>query len=74
MSTRLYHWLEWFKRKQFVLRRGLDYRCPQTTMVQQIRNAAVKYGVKVSIKDVNDGFIVNVSPFDGEEKCLLSSE
>src|SRR6266436_4327617 len=53
--NRIYRWHEWFRKRQFILRRGLDYKCPQGTMVQQVRNAAVKYKVRVSIFEADDG-------------------
>lgn len=81
MAYSKYRWKEWFRKRQFILRRGLDYKCPPSTMAQQIRNAAVKFGVKVSIVEADNGagFIVAVrEPLPpegqhegkGEQSCL----
>jgi hypothetical protein len=51
---RKYDWDDWFNRSFTVLIRGRDYRCSQSSMVQQVRNAALKMGVMVSVIDGGD--------------------
>lgn len=45
-----YPWEEWFRKKNFVLRRGVDYTGRTYAMAQQVRNAASKNNTRVSIK------------------------
>ena len=59
MRPRKYPWKEWFTRPTTV-RRGRDYRCSQSSIVQQARNAAVKLGVKVHLED--KGTYVKIVP------------
>jgi hypothetical protein len=66
MARKLYDWAGWFAKKQFVLQRGLDYWCPQSGMAGQIRNAAVKYGVKVSIRESLNGSVLIVTVTEGK--------
>jgi hypothetical protein len=46
-----YRWAEWFARPKVLLTRGKDYRCSQSAMVAQIRNAATKHGKNVVVQD-----------------------
>ncbi len=47
----LYPWDDWFARKKpFVLKKGIDYKCQPHSMAQQVRNAALTRGVQVSIQ------------------------
>ena len=57
---KIYDWNKWFSRRRFCLRRGKDYTCQQATMGQQIRNAAVRMGVRVSLVESKDQFTVLV--------------
>lgn len=72
----LYPWGEWFRKEWFILRHGIHYQCRQTAMIQQIRNAAVKHGVKVSIREIDQGFRVtvrrNTKAPAPVQACLLS--
>lgn len=57
---RIYFWESWFSRSSFRLRRGVDYRCGQGTMAQNIRTAASERGLSVSITEREDGLTVRV--------------
>ncbi len=57
-----YQWEKWFSytRKQFFLKRGIDYNTNQRSMMQQVRNAAVDRGLRVAIVDTENGLVVTV--------------
>lgn len=55
-----YPWDQWLARRRRRLQRGADYACSQSAMAQQIRNAAVRLGLRVSLVDVGDGLIITV--------------
>lgn len=55
-----YPWDKWFGRSKFRLVRGKHFQCATHGMAGQIRNAAVLYGVKVSIKVKEDTLVVTV--------------
>ena len=59
---KLYPWDSWFLKERFVIKRGLDYKCSQSVMAQQIRNAAVQRDLRVSLEDLEDGFLVVTKP------------
>ena len=61
VPTKLYLWDKWFARRRFSLRRGYDYFCTQSSMSQQIRNAASARGLAVGIVETDDGLTVLVS-------------
>lgn len=44
-----YPWAKWFRRRTFTLRKGKDFTCQPHSMAQQIRNAAFRHRVTVSI-------------------------
>ena len=44
-----YPWDRWFRRKAFTLRRGQGYRCQPHSMSVQVRSAAQKRGLRVSV-------------------------
>lgn len=60
MPAALYDWPTWFSQRRFVLRRGEDYSCTQSSMEGQIRNAATRYGVKVRVEDQGEQITVTV--------------
>jgi hypothetical protein len=65
VSVKLYDWETWLgggEPKSVVLRRGVDYVAPQSTMVQQVRNAASRLGIKVSVKDRGDSLLIQTHP------------
>ena len=45
-----YHWERWFSKSRFDLEYGRHFECDPASMIQQVRNAASRYGVSVSIK------------------------
>lgn len=55
-----YKWELWFVRDKTVLLRGVDYDCSQSSMVQSIRNAATRHGVRVHIEDEGDTITIEV--------------
>jgi hypothetical protein len=59
-AKRKYPWEEWFGQPRTVLVRGIDYHCGQGIMWQQIRNSAVRYGVRVRLHDENDRIVIEV--------------
>lgn len=60
MPATLYQWSEWFAKARVTLRRGVDYSCPQSTMVQQIRSAASRRKIKVTVDDRDTEIVVEV--------------
>lgn len=60
MRKKIYDWDAWFASGRFVLRRGRDYTCSQGTMAQQVRNAAAKRGISVSLVESDGSFVVTV--------------
>lgn len=57
---RKYLWEEWFSARRTVLQRGVDYRCSQSAMINQIRNRASRCGVHVSLTDGDDTIVIEV--------------
>lgn len=53
-----YDWGRWFKRKRFLLVRGIHYECLPHGMAQQVRNAAAERGLRVSIRFVDSTLVV----------------
>ena len=43
-------WNRWFRRRRFQLVRGEDYRCQPHAMSVQVRNAAAKRNLRVSVQ------------------------
>ena len=62
-----YKWNEWFSQEEFTIQFGTDYIVSQSTMIQQIRNAAHVRGISVNIKDTHTGFRVKVTQKAGIE-------
>lgn len=50
-NRQLYDWDRWLALPSFELRRGEHYSCSQSAICQQIRNAAAKRDLRVSIED-----------------------
>lgn len=64
-----YQFDEWFNgepdpdgKVRFVLRRGKDYDCSQSSMVGQLRIAATHCGKRVKVQDLDDRLCVVVLP------------
>ena len=51
-----YPWDKWFKRNKTVLVRGEDYECQPHSMGVQVRDAAAKRGLRVSV-EIDEGTI-----------------
>lgn len=51
MPARLYDWDAWLAKDRFVLRRGKDYSCPTSSIIQQLRQAASNRKVQLSVDD-----------------------
>lgn len=60
MSNHIYPWEEWFQRKRFTVSRGAEFKCTTRGMIQQIRDAGVRHGIKVSIQAEEDTINVTV--------------
>ena len=72
MPARAYDWENWFGRRKFTLRRGLDFACACGVMAQQVRNAAWQRGLKVQIEEGANLLRVVVRPPKPKEEpqCL----
>jgi hypothetical protein len=57
-----YNWDERFRRREFVMERGIDYFCSQSSMSYMLRNEARKRLLYVRLEDIDWGFRVTVSP------------
>lgn len=71
---RLYPFNVWFNaltdpdgRARFELRRGEHYDCSQSSFAQQLRQEASRRGVRVSLTDLEDRFVV-VLVHDAQER------
>lgn len=56
-----YPWEDWFGRDLITLRKGRDYVCRQSSMAQQIRSAASRFGVSVHVTETDKGFRIKVT-------------
>ncbi len=52
MNRRQYRWDVLFSKSRFILARDIDYDCSQSSIIQQIRNAAAVLRVPIKIKDM----------------------
>ncbi len=59
-APRKYDWDAWFKRGTFLLIKGREYTCSQSAIAQQVRVAASKRGLSVTLQDVDSGMAVKV--------------
>lgn len=57
-SRMIYNWKKWLKSKRFTLKKGKDFNCLPHSLAQQCRNAAYRYGYKVSINIYEDSIEV----------------
>jgi hypothetical protein len=57
----LYPWDDWFSKPKKRVVRQRDFKIGSASMSQQIRQAASKRGISVSLEEVEDGFIINVT-------------
>jgi hypothetical protein len=55
-----YPWSRWFAAKRVILRKGVDYGATQMGMVQNIRAASRRLGVKVSIRVTDTSITMRV--------------
>lgn len=60
-----YPWSDWFRKKAFTVVRGIDFRGQVHGMASCIRNAAVRWGVRVSLDVEGDRITVLVNPGPG---------
>jgi uncharacterized protein YheU (UPF0270 family) len=60
VPAKIYDWDGWFLRRRFVLRRGTHYDCQQSSISQQIRNAAHRRGLRINLVESEDRFTVVV--------------
>ena len=51
-----YPWDKWLKEDKLVLHRGTHYRCQPHSMAVQVRDAATKRGLDVSV-EIDEGTI-----------------
>lgn len=72
MPTSKYDWDNWFDQDCFLLSRGGEYVCSQSSMVQNIRNAATKRGLKVQVEE--DGNSILVQVFRPKQEDMFDEE
>lgn len=60
MSVIRYPWDRWFRRREFILSRGVEYDIPSYVMAQQIRNRATQCGYTATIRISDDKLQVRV--------------
>lgn len=63
-----YHWDEWFASGRFVLLRKKHYSCSESSIVQQVRNAASARGLKVRARSERNGVVIEVEVRDAESR------
>lgn len=68
MPIRLYPWTKWFTFQEFTLVKGVDYVCSQSAIAQQVRNAANKRGLRVSLEERDRSLTVRVIRSEEEPK------
>ena len=56
----MYPWDKWFAHNEITIYRNKDYKVSQSSMQQMIRNNAYLRGLRVSIKDIDNGLIIRV--------------
>ena len=56
-----YEWDQWFRHHKFILTRGIHYHCSSSSFAQQLRNAAVKRGLSISLVERESSFVVTVN-------------
>jgi hypothetical protein len=66
---KLYPWDKWLGKPRTRLRKGVDYSCPQSSICQQIRNAATRLGVRVTVDETKDGKGVVIEVVEREDKA-----
>jgi hypothetical protein len=60
MSNKRYNWPALFSQgERFTLVRGQDYHCSQSSIVQQLRNAASRAKITLHIEDLGDKVLVS---------------
>ena len=66
-SDRKYDWDRWLADDRVVLRRGEHYVCDMYSFGLQLRNAATRLGVKISVEidPDSDDFVVTVKERQG---------
>lgn len=69
MPAKLYDWGDWFAHRRFTLHKGMDYDCSQSSISQQVRNAASERGLRVSVIEGEDSVTVVVVERKEEKKC-----
>jgi hypothetical protein len=67
VPKRRYDWDDWLSKRKFTLRRGVHYDCTQSSIVQQVRNAATARGVAVRPSDEGDRVVVFVERKGGAD-------
>ncbi len=60
MGNYKYPWEKWFSRTRFTIKKGKHYDCMTHAMAVQVRSAATRFGVSVSIAVGEDMLKVKV--------------
>ncbi len=66
-GNKTYPWESWLKRglsKRVSLKKGKDFIIKETSMAQQLRNAAYRWRYKVTIEFLKDGIRFKSRPFN----------
>jgi hypothetical protein len=53
-----YPWDTWLSKKRIRLKRGRHYQCMTHSMGVQVRNAAIRRGIHVSVFIEEDGLVI----------------
>lgn len=61
MAKRKYPWEEWFGSERTELIRGVDYDISQAIMYQTIKNNASQRGLRVRLKETENGIVIEVT-------------
>lgn len=58
-----YPWDKWFEVGRVILRRGKHYHCLTHGMIQTIRQAAARYGIRVRLSVAQDTITLEVKDY-----------
>ena len=61
MAFNKYPWDVWLGQPRTVIKRGQDYKLSQSMMHQTVRNRASQRGISVSLDDLGDSIVIEVT-------------
>jgi hypothetical protein len=62
MKRICYPWLRWMQQPKLCLQRGRDYYCFDSSMAQQVRNAARSYGMSARVVISTGKLVIELRP------------